>query len=165
MESIGQVVLPFVVLGVMLIGLFGLLTTIVPGLAIIWVSALVYFIVTGFSTGSIILMVVITVLTIVGSVLDNIVMGAKARQSGASWLAIGVALLAGVIGTLVFPPFGGLVAALLALFVMEYLRLRDPEQAFASARNMAAGCGWAVLLRFAIGTVMILMWGLYVLFA
>jgi uncharacterized protein YqgC (DUF456 family) len=161
----GEAVLPFVVLAVMLIGLFGLLTTIIPGLAIIWVAALVYFIVTGFSTGSIILFVVMTILTVVGSLLDNVIMGAKARQSGASWLAIGVALLAGVVGTLMFPPFGGLVAALLGLFVMEYLRLRDPKLAFDSAKNMAAGCGWAVLLRFGIGMIMILMWGLYVLFA
>ncbi len=160
-----EVALPLVVLVVMLIGLFGLLTTIVPGLAIIWVAALVYFIVTGFSTGSIILFVVMTVLTVAGSVLDNVIMGAKARQSGASWLAIGVALLAGVVGTLLLPPFGGLVGALLGLFVMEYLRLRDPNKAFESAKNMAAGCGWAVLLRFAIGSVMILMWGLYVLLA
>jgi len=161
----GEAVLPFVVLAVMLIGLSGLLTTIIPGLAIIWVAALVYFIVTGFSTGSIILFVVMTILTVVGSLLDNVIMGAKARQSGASWLAIGVALLAGVVGTLMFPPFGGLVAALLGLFVMEYLRLRDPKLAFDSAKNMAAGCGWAVLLRFGIGMIMILMWGLYVLFA
>ncbi|HEY9088918.1 MAG TPA: DUF456 domain-containing protein [Anaerolineaceae bacterium] len=161
----GEAVLPFVVLAVMLIGLFGLLTTIIPGLAIIWVAALVYFIVTGFSTGSIILFVVMTILTVVGSLLDNVIMGAKARQSGASWLAIGVALLAGLVGTLAFPPFGGLVAALLGLFVMEYLRLRDPKLAFDSAKNMAAGCGWAVLLRFGIGMIMILMWGLYVLSA
>ena len=161
----GEAVLPFVVLAVMLIGLFGLLTTIIPGLAIIWVAALVYFIVTGFSTGSIILFVVMTILTVVGSLLDNVIMGAKARQSGASWLAIGVALLAGLVGTLAFPPFGGLLAALLGLFVMEYLRLRDPKLAFDSAKNMAAGCGWAVLLRFGIGMIMILMWGLYVLSA
>jgi uncharacterized protein YqgC (DUF456 family) len=165
MQGINEVVLPLLVLGVMLIGLFGLLTTIIPGLVMIWVAALVYWLVTGFSTGSIVLFVIMTVLMVVGSVLDNVIMGASARKTGASWLSIGVALLAGVVGSLMLPPFGGLVAALVALFVVEYLRLRDVQQALDSARSMAAGCGWSVLLRFAIGSVMILMWGLYVLFA
>jgi len=159
----GQITLQIVVLVVMLIGLFGLLTTIIPGLTIIWVAALVYFIVSGFSTGSIILMVVMTLLMLGGNLLDNLIMAGSARKTGASWLAIGVALAAGVIGTIAFPPFGGLVAALLGIFLVEYLRLRDWQKALESARSMAAGCGWAVLARFGVGLVMILMWLLWIL--
>jgi hypothetical protein len=163
--SIGIVSLQIVVLVVMVIGLLGLLTTIIPGLTIIWVAALVYFLVTGFNTGSIILFVVLTLLMLGGNLLDNLFMAGGARKTGASWLAVGVALVAGVVGTIAFPPFGGLVAALLGVFLVEYLRLRDVQKALESARGLAAGCGWAVLTRFGVGLVMILAWLLYILLA
>jgi uncharacterized protein len=165
MEPLSLLFLQGVVLAVMLVGLFGLLTTIVPGLLIIWVAAGVYWLVTGFALGSGIIFGVLTVLMLVGSVVDNVIMGASARKTGASWLAIGVALVAGVAGSLAFPPFGGLLAALLGLFLVELIRLRNLRQAMASTGSMAAGCGWSVLLRFGIGSTMILMWGLWVLLA
>ena len=163
--AVGLVTLQIVVLVVMVIGLLGLLTTLIPGLTIIWVAALVYFLVAGFRTGSIILFVVMTLLMLGGNLVDNLLMAGSARKTGASWLAIAVALVAGVAGTLLFPPFGGLVGALLGVFLVEYLRLRDVQKALESARSMAAGCGWAVLARFGIGLVMILMWLLWILLA
>lgn len=163
MVNFGVGALSIVVLVVMLVGLFGLLTTIIPGLVIIWVAALVYWLVAGFSLTAWIAFALISLLMIIGSVIDNVIMGASARRTGASWLAIIVALFAGLVGTIILPPFGGLIAALLGLFLVEFLRLRDWRQALESAKSMAAGCGWSVLLRFAIGAVMILIWGGWVL--
>ena len=51
-----------------------------------------------------------TVLMLVGSVIDNFIMGASARQQGASWIAIAMAMVLGVVGSLLLPPFGGLAA-------------------------------------------------------
>ena len=68
-----------------------------------------------------------------------------------------LAVVAGVLGSLIFPPFGGLVAALLGLFAVELYRLRDWRRAMSSTRSMAIGCGWAAVIRFGIGTVMILL--------
>lgn len=154
-----------VVLAIMLFGLFSLLIPVLPGLVIIWIPALVYGLVTGFNLTSGILFALITILMLIGSVVDNFIMGAKARQHGASWLAIGASLVAGLAGALVFPPFGGLIAALIALFAVEYLRLGDLPKAIDSTRNMAIGCGWAAVIRFGIGIVMILLWGAWVLWA
>ena len=164
MDPLSLLALQLVVLAVMLIGLLGLLTTIIPGLVIIWGGALVYWLVTGFTLGRGIVFGVLTVLMLVGSIVDNVIIGASARKTGASWLAIAVALVAGVAGSFAFPPFGGLLAALVGLFLVEFIRLRDWRHALVSTRGMAAGCGWSVLLRFGIGSIMILMWGLWVLF-
>lgn len=164
-NSIAQGTLQLVVLAVMLFGLFGLIIPILPGLVIIWVAALVYGIVTGFTWTSGIILAVMTVLMAVGSVIDNLIMGAKARQTGASWLAIGAALGAGILGSLIFPPFGGFIAALLALFAVEYYRLQDVQKAVDSTRSMAIGCGWAAIIRFGMGIVMILLWGAWVFWA
>jgi uncharacterized protein len=164
-EQIGQTGLHLVILAVMLFGLFSLFIPVLPGLVIIWVPALVYGLITGFNWVSGVLFALMTVLMIVGNVVDNFIMGARARQTGASWLAIGAALVAGLLGSLIMPPFGGLIAALLALFGVEMLRLNDLKRAYESTRSMAAGCGWAVLVRFAIGLMMIFLWGLWVFFA
>jgi uncharacterized protein len=162
-QQVGQAGLQIIVLAIMLFGLFSLFIPVLPGLVIIWVPALVYGLMTGFNWVSGILFGVMTVLMLVGNLVDNVIMGAKARQTGASWVAIGVALAAGVVGSLVFPPFGGLIAALLGLFVVELLRLNDLKRALDSTRSMAIGCGWAAVIRFGIGMVMILLWGIWVL--
>ena len=164
MELVSLTTLQIILLAVMIFGLLSLLIPVLPGLVIIWVPILIYAILDGFNWMRIVLLVIITALMLFGSVVDNLLMGTAARQRGASWWAIAVALIAGVAGSVAFPPFGGLVAALAALFVVEYLRLRDLRQAFSSTRSMAAGCGWAVVARFGIGVVMIALWIVWINF-
>jgi uncharacterized protein YqgC (DUF456 family) len=161
----GLVTLRLIVLAVMLFGLLGLAIPVLPGLVIIWVPALVYGILTGFTWVNGILFAGMTALMIVGNLIDNVIMGAKAKEQGASWLAIGVALAAGILGSIVFPPFGGLIAALAGLFLVEILRLKDLKKALESTRSMAIGCGWAAIIRFGMGVVMILLWGAWVFWA
>lgn len=158
--DIGIVALQSVVLAVMVAGLLTLLVPALPGLVIIWIPVLVYYLVTGFDLTAIILFIFITLLMIAGNLVDNILMGGSARAKGASWLAIGAALAAGLIGSFAMPPFGGLIGALLALFIVEYVRLKDWRQALDSTTSMAMGCGWAVVARFGIGVVMIALWAL-----
>jgi len=153
-----------VVLIIMLFGLFSLVTQVIPGLIIIWLSALVYGVVTGFTWVSILIFAVITALMIFGSIVDELLMGTRAHKSGASWLTIVLAIVAGVLGSIQFPPFGGLIAALLVLFALESMRLKDWRKAFSTTREMAIGCGYAFFARFGIGILMILLWGLWIYF-
>jgi uncharacterized protein YqgC (DUF456 family) len=157
LDQASRIALQAVALAVMLFGLFSVFIQVLPGPLIIWIPTLVYGLLTGFNLPRGILFALITLLMLFGSVVDNLIMGQKAREQGASWLAIGVSLVAGVLGSIVFPPFGGIIAALLALFAVEFYRLRDMEKALTSTRSMAIGCGWASVARFAIGCVMILL--------
>ena len=86
----------------MLVGLFGLLIPVFPGLLIMWIAALGYGFAMGFEVLGIVIMVLITLLAIIASLIDNVFMGAGARKMGASWGTIVLAIIAGVIGTLVF---------------------------------------------------------------
>ncbi len=149
---------------VMLVGLFGLAVPIFPGLVVIWLAALGYGVVAGFGTLGAILFTVITLLMVAGAVLDNVLMGAKAREAGASWESIAVGLLAGVVGTIVFPPIGGLIAAPLGILLMEYYKSKDADQAMRATRGLALGCGWAFVLRFGLGIVMIGLWAAWALY-
>jgi len=147
---------------IMLIGLFGLFVPIFPGILIIWLASLGYGIVTGFNAWAIFFFVLITLLMIAGTTVDNLLMGAGARKGGASWLAIGVALVAGIVGTILLPPFGGLIAAPLGILLLEVWRTRNFKQAWNALFGMAAGWGLSIFARFAIGFVMMAVWWLWV---
>lgn len=143
---------------IMLVGLVGLIIPIFPGMVVIWLAALGYGVVTGFGTLGIVIFVFTTLLMIVGVTIDNVMMGAGARKGGASWKTILVGLIAGVIGTFVFPPIGGLIAAPVAILLMEYWRERDWQRAWRAMRGLALGWGLSFVVRFGIGVVMILLW-------
>ena len=146
---------------VMLVGLFSLLLLVFPGLTIIWLAALIYGILTGFDFNSGLIFIAITISMIFGNMLDQILMGARAKRSGASWTGVLASMAAAFIFSILFPPFGGLVAALIVLFTIETLRLRNWRKAGESTREMAVGCASAVLARFATGVLMIGLWALW----
>jgi uncharacterized protein YqgC (DUF456 family) len=160
-QAFGNATLLLLVGLTMLIGWFSLLIVIVPGLVIMWVGALVYGITTGFDITAWIIFGIMTVLMVVGSLVDNVLMGASARQKGASWWSLGAAWVGALVGTFLFPPIGGLILALLALFLVEYFRLKNSKQAFDSTTSLATGCGWAVVVRFGIGFIMLILWILW----
>jgi len=147
---------------VMLLGLLGLAVPIYPGLVVMWLAGLGYGIVQGFTPLGWVVFALMTILMLIGTVIDNILMGAGAKKSGASWMGIGVALLAGLVGTLLFPPLGGLIAAPLAVLVFEYWRQKDWEKAWAALRGLALGWGLSFLARFAIGLGIMGLWWLWV---
>jgi uncharacterized protein YqgC (DUF456 family) len=147
---------------VMLLGLLGLAVPIYPGLVVMWLAGLGYGIVQGFTPLGWVVFALMTILMLIGTVIDNILMGAGAKKSGASWMGIGVALLAGLVGTLLFPPLGGLIAAPLAVLVYEYWRQKDWEKAWAALRGLALGWGLSFLARFAIGLGIMGLWWLWV---
>ncbi len=146
----------------MLVGLFGLIIPVFPGIVIMWLAALGYGVANGFSTAGIVIFVVLTLLMIGGTLVDNVLMGVGARKGGASWLTIGVALVAGVVGTFIFPPIGGLIAAPAAVLLLEFNRVRDWQKAWDALRGLAAGWGLSFLARFGIGAVMMVLWWIWV---
>jgi uncharacterized protein YqgC (DUF456 family) len=153
----------WITLLIMLVGLALLIIPIFPGITVIWVAALLYGIVTGFDTLGIVILVLITLGMIAGVTVDNVLMGAGARQGGASWLTIGVAVIAGIAGTVLFPPIGGLIAIPLAIFLLELLRKREWRGAWRATRGVALGWGLSFLVRFGIGLVMISAWLIWAL--
>lgn len=158
MDTIAQTTFLAIVIFVMLLGLAGLLIPVLPGLVMIWLAALVYWIASGFTWLTWIAFAILTLLMIGGSIIDNILMGASARMTGASWLGIGIALLAGILGSIFLTPIGGLLLALLGIFIVEIIRLRDWRKALNSATSMAIGCGSSAFVRFGIGCLMVLIW-------
>lgn len=149
----------------MLVGLFGLIIPIFPGNVVMWLAALVYGLVFGFGRLGAIIFAIITLLMMVAVVADNVLMGAKAREKGADWGSITLALIAGVVGTMIFPPIGGLIATPLALYLAELQRRRNAEEAMNVVKALLTGWGLAFIVRFGIGVVMFGLWGIWAYFA
>jgi uncharacterized protein YqgC (DUF456 family) len=145
-------------LTIMLVGLLTLAVPILPGLVIIWLGAFVYGLAAGFDTLGWVMFAIMTVLMAAGSFVDNILMGTQAHREGAPWWSVLVALVAAIAGNFAMPIVGGVLAALLALFLVEWIRRRDARKALTATRGMLVGCGWAVLIRVIIGLVMIGLW-------
>jgi hypothetical protein len=147
-----------ITLTVMLAGL--LVLPLLPGLVIIWVASLGYGLVAGFGTLGWIMFAFMTVLMIAGSVVDNVLMGRSAHKEGAPWWVILIAMMAAIVGSFVIPIpiIGGILAALVTLFGIEWIRRKDWRKALASLKGMAIGWGWAFVIRFIIGLIMIGLW-------
>jgi hypothetical protein len=148
----------WITLVVMLVGTLGLIVPIFPGLAVIWLAALGFGVITGFTTLGWVLFALLTILLVIGSLIDNILMGSRAHKEGAAWSTVVLGLLAGVLGTIIFPPFGGIIAAPLVVLVIETIRQRNIKKALLSLRGMAVGMGSAYIVRLFIGMAMIGLW-------
>lgn len=145
----------------MLVGLFGLIVPIFPGNVVMWVAALIYGLIFGFGRLGGILFAIISLLMLAAVLADNVLMGAKAREKGAAWSSILLALAAGVVFTFISPPVGGLIAAPLGLFLMEYFRLGDSVEATQVVKALLIGWGLAFVVRFGLGVVMMILWGIW----
>jgi uncharacterized protein YqgC (DUF456 family) len=143
---------------VMLVG--QLVIPILPGLVIIWVAALGYGLAAGFGTLGWVMFAIITVLMLAGTVVDNVLMGTSAHKEGAPWWVILIAMAAAIVGSFVIPVpiIGGILAALLTLFGIEWIHRKDWRKALASIKGMLIGWGWAFVIRFIIGMIMIGLW-------
>jgi uncharacterized protein YqgC (DUF456 family) len=155
--------LPWLLLAGMLIGLFGLIIPIFPGNVVIFAGVLVFGLIDGFDSRAWVFFVPIALLTLVAVSVDNLLMGAKAKQAGAAWSSLGITLLAAFVVSLLLTPIAGLLAAPLALFLAELARLKgDRRRAWEITSGLLIGWGWAFVIRFALGMLVI---GLYLWWA
>ncbi|GIK10660.1 MAG: hypothetical protein JETCAE02_26200 [Anaerolineaceae bacterium] len=160
-----QVVLQTLTLFVMLVGLVGLIVPVFPGLTVMWFAALVYALLqsAGGSMGWVdwLLFAIITLLMIAGNIVDNLIIASKMRGHEIPWSSILLSYAAGLVVSLFATPLMGLLAAPLSLLLWEYLRLRDRNLAFESAKVYMIGWGASFAARFGIGFLMIVLWMLW----
>ena len=165
-EFLSQVIIETLTLFVLLFGLAGLLVPVFPGLTVMWLATLAYALVenaTDKMTGwDWTLFAFITVLMLVGNILDNLIIARRMRDRYVPWRSILLAFAAGIIVSIFFTPLIGLIASPVGLFLAEYWRLRDRKEALASTKAWLVGWGWSFAARFSIG---ILITGLWMLWA
>src|SRR5215467_9835312 len=164
-QSTFQVLLQILTLSVMVIGLIGLIMPIFPGLTVMWLATLVYALleqsVNNMTGWDWVLFAFITILMIIGNIIDNIIIARKMRDQFVPWSSIFLAFLAGIVASIFFTPLIGLLASPLAFFGVEYARVRNRKAAFNGTKAYMIGAGWAFAARFVIGLFMIALWMLW----
>lgn len=154
----------FLTLLVMLVGVAGIILPVLPDVWLIWLAALGFGLLTGFNSWvEIVIMAVITLLAVVGVLVDLSLGQAGAAAGGASWQAMLLSFGLGLVGMFFWPPIGPLVGSLLGVFLVEYFRQgRKARAAWQAVKGYMAGCSGAVVLRLILAGAMILVWGVWV---
>ena len=160
-----QIALETLTLFVLLVGLFGLIMPVFPGLVIMWIGTLVYALIQNaadkMTSWDWFAFALITVLMIVGNIADNIIIARKMRDQYIPWSSILIAFAAGIVASIFFTPLIGLVAAPLGLFLAELRRLKNRDEAIKSTKAYMIGWGWAFGARFTIGIAITVLWMLW----
>jgi len=94
-------------------------------------------------------------------VIDNVVTGFGAHHEGVPWFTIIVAAIAGFLLTF-FHPLVGLLAVPIALFLLEWHRLKDLNLAKESLIGLLKGWISGLLARWTVGLIMVMLWALWV---
>jgi hypothetical protein len=157
-----HLLLIFLTLGVMLVGLAGTVIPALPGIELIWLATVAYWVVTGFDRWGIILVVLMTVLLIIGEVMSFFLANTTAAQTGASWQAIAASLVLGLIGMFVIPIIGALIGAVLGVFLVEWYRRRNWREALRATTGAVWGYGLSIGAQFVVALMMIGLWGVWV---
>lgn len=148
---------------IMVVGLCGVVIPILPGLALIWGTALVYGLIVGFGAGGIAVMVVLTVLLAVSMIKSVVVPRRAAQEAGASgWSQFG-GLVGAVIGFFVIPVVGVIVGALVGVLLVEVSLKGDWGEAWTATVATAKGFGISALIDLGLGLAMIGTWSAWAL--
>ena len=100
----------------------------------------------------------ISVLMVLGSFIDNIIIARRMRGRLNPWSSIALAFVAGIVGSCLLTPLLGIAASLLTLFAVETARLHDHRQGFGSAKVYMIARGWSFLAVFGIGGLILAIW-------
>jgi len=161
MESLSDSTILVITLLVMAVGLLGSVLPGLPGVTLIFLSALVYGFLTGFETIGAVVLILIGLFAAVAFVLDFIATSYGARRFGASnWGTAGGAIggiVGALLGALVFgigSLFGLIIGTIGGVFLGEYLRRqRTPATTESTPETPGARGDWRRASRAAGGVL------------
>jgi uncharacterized protein len=146
----------------MAVGLLGTLLPFLPGLPIVWASALVYGLATGPGPIGWILFSLITLVGIAGLVLGTVLPHRRVAAQGAPASTILAGILVGLIGFFVIPIVGLPVGVGVGIMLAERRRLGSWDRAWAATKRSIVGFGIGALVQFGAGVAMIGLWIVWV---
>ena len=161
--SFGQNLILFITLFFMLIGLIFTIVPPIPGTLIIWAAAIFYGVVIGWEQLGWWTFSILTVLMIVGIVVDVLAGHFGAKLGGASCLAIFVGAVLGIVLGIVFSLIGtpilGCLAGVCGMFLgvlwIEWKRKGDWDRAVRATKGYVAGSAVGIMARVTAGVFMV----------
>lgn len=146
---------------VMIVGLAGVAIPALPGLGLIWATAIVYGLLIGFSTVGWSVIAVLTVILVASMVKSVLLPRRTSAASGASgWAQLG-GLVGAVIGFFVLNVIGVIVGALTGVMLVELMVKGDLALAWRATVGLAKGLGLSAVIDLGLGLAMIAVWSVW----
>lgn len=142
----------------MLLGLVGILIPFFPDLLLIWGAALGYGLLLNWRADGLIYFILISALMLVGIFADIWMGSIGAKIGGASWKSILLGSLAGFLGMFLLTPVGGLAILLLSIYLLEYRRVGNAQDAAKAVLGVGVGYGASFVMKLFIALGMIAIW-------
>jgi len=158
-----QFVLLYVILFVMLLGLIGVVVPLLPGIELIWLAALGYGILHGFTWPGVFAMVGISVLLLAGLSSDIWITGLGLKSTGTSIVSVLIGVLLLVVGSIFLTPLVGILLGLGGMALLEFRRHRSWKKAISSAGSALISFGLSYGFKLFIGLTMIGIWLIWVI--
>lgn len=146
----------------MILGVFGIVIPMVPGLLLCWVAAAAWavFAADGWVRWAVLLGA--TAVAVVGAAIKYLWPGRTLKHSGVPNGSLLLGGLLGIVGFFVIPVIGLIIGFVLGVFLGERIRLGDSRLAWPSTKNAlrAAGLAMMVELAAALGVAFVFVLGL-----
>lgn len=152
-----EIALEVIVGLVIVVGLIGTATGLLPGSLIVGGAIGVWaaFTQTAFGWWT---FAIAAVLLILGAVVSKVVMARHTQRSGTANASLIFAAVLGIVGFFVVPVIGLPLGFVLGLWVAEYVRLRDTRGAWTSAKAGLAATGWSMVIELGAGLMAASLW-------
>jgi uncharacterized protein YqgC (DUF456 family) len=150
----GTTVLIIICSILMVVGLFGVVLPLLPGIPLSWLGLFIYALGTGFERISIATVVVFFILTVLTLVLDFAAPMLGAKKYQASKLGVFGAFLGFTVGIFIFGFIGIILGPLIGAFLGELIAKKKPKQALGSALGAFIGFVAGTLFKIIVILVM-----------
>jgi len=152
-ELLGEILVGIAVV----VGLVGIVITVLPGSLLIGAAVLVWALFTGTAVGWW-TFVIVAVLLAVGMFASKLIMARHTKQAGTATSSLVFAGLLGIVGFFVIPLVGLVIGFVLGLWLAEFRRLRSATAAWTSARAGLTATGIGMLFELGAGLLSATTW-------
>ena len=139
----------------MIIGIVGIIVPIIPGMILVWLSALVFVLFTGFEVLPLSAFAIITLIAAITGTADFWLSVWGAKKGGASKRSLLWGIAGSIVGTFVLPLIGTIIGYAVGILLSEYQQRADWEAAFRASVGGVAGWGLATAVQL-VGALLII---------
>jgi uncharacterized protein YqgC (DUF456 family) len=150
MSDTGSTITVVAVLAVV-IGLFGIIIPVLPGLILCWAGVLVWALFGDAGWGRWVVLALATIFMLGGTVIKYALPGRNLKRAGVPNLTLFIGGVLGLIGFFVVPVVGLVLGFILGVYLAEQIRLKDSRAAWQSTKAALKATGLSMLIELAAG--------------
>jgi len=137
-------------------GIIGIIIPVLPGIPYMFAISFIYGLLTRFISLNAIELIILALLAILSLIVDysSGIMGAKYGGATKKSLIYGLAGL--IVGTIIFPPFGGIIGLFIAIFISEILVHNNNKKAAKAASYSVLGSLTGMIINLVLAIIFLI---------